>query len=136
MKAALKLAFVAASATKLTGAEMMVATFEAVGLRHWFRYVTGAIEVAAAVLLWVPMLQLIGAVLMHVFILGPALFQLLFWACFRRISPLSTKISLWLEWRRFDGSLTPFISDGRARIQTCPAFAALPSLFQTTTPSP
>ncbi len=38
----------------------MVGIFEAVGLRQWFRFVTGAIEVAAAMLLWVPMLQLIG----------------------------------------------------------------------------
>lgn len=82
IKALLALAFVAAGFAKLTGAEMMVATFEAVGVGQWFRYVTGVIEVGAAVLLFVPGLQaiaagiivctMIGAVLTHLFILGPS----------------------------------------------------------------
>jgi hypothetical protein len=35
-------------------AEMMVQTFDAVGVGQWFRYVTGVIEVGSAILLWVP----------------------------------------------------------------------------------
>lgn len=77
------LAFLAAGGAKLLGAAMMVATFEAVGIGQWFRYVTGAIEVGSAILLWVPGAQaigagllvctMIGAVLAHIFILGPSL---------------------------------------------------------------
>ncbi len=50
----LTLAFAAAGIAKLLGVEMMVHTFDAVGVGQWFRYVTGAIELGSAVLLWVP----------------------------------------------------------------------------------
>ncbi|MDG1432262.1 MAG: DoxX family protein [Paracoccaceae bacterium] len=82
IKAFLTLAFLAAGGAKLAGAEMMVQTFDAVGLGQWFRYVTGAIEVAGAILLWVPSAiglaaglltaTMVGAVLAHTFILGPS----------------------------------------------------------------
>lgn len=82
IKALLTLAFGAAGAAKLAGVEMMVGTFDAIGWGQWFRYVTGAIEVGAAVLLWVPGRQAIGAflltatmicaVLFHVLLLGPS----------------------------------------------------------------
>jgi putative oxidoreductase len=75
------LAFLAAGTAKLMGVEMMVATFDAVGVGQWFRYVTGTIEIVSAILLWVPGLQLIGAgllvctmigaVLAHIFLIGP-----------------------------------------------------------------
>lgn len=82
IKVILSAAFAAAGAAKLAGAEMMVQTFDAVGVGQWFRYVTGIIEVGGAVLLWIPGRQfiasllllctMIGAVLAHVFILGPS----------------------------------------------------------------
>lgn len=82
LRGLLTLAFVAAGLAKLAGAEMMVATFEAVGVGQWFRYVTGLIEVAAPILLWLPGKQvagaavlgatMVGAVLAHLFILGPS----------------------------------------------------------------
>lgn len=82
VKALLTLAFVAAGAAKLAGAGMMVATFDAIGWGQWFRYLTGAIEVGGAVLLWVPGLAFLGAgllactmaaaVLFHLFVLGPS----------------------------------------------------------------
>jgi len=53
IKALLTVAFVAAGSAKLLGAEMMVQTFEAVGVGQWFRYVTGIIEIGGAALLWV-----------------------------------------------------------------------------------
>ena len=53
VKAALTLVFVMTGTAKLLGADMMVTTFEAVGIGQWFRYVTSAIKVAAAALLWV-----------------------------------------------------------------------------------
>ena len=83
VKVLLTLAFVAAGFAKLSGAEMMVQTFEAVGVGQWFRYVTGIIEIGAPILLWVKGRQwigaglltatMIGAVLAHIFILGPSL---------------------------------------------------------------
>lgn len=82
IKALLTLAFVAAGFAKLSGVEMMVATYDALGVGQWFRYVTGIIEIGAAALLWVRGMQaigagllvctMIGAVLAHVLILGPS----------------------------------------------------------------
>lgn len=75
-------AFLAAGLAKLAGVEMMVGTFEAIGVGQWFRYVTGLIEVGSVILLWVPGLQfigaallvctMIGAVLAHLLLLGPS----------------------------------------------------------------
>jgi len=74
------LAFLAAGIAKLAGAAMMVGTFDAIGVGQWFRYVTGAIEVGAAILLFVPGKQawgagllvctMIGASLAHIMVLG------------------------------------------------------------------
>ena len=82
LKVVAGLAFLAAGTAKLLGAEMMVGTFEAVGVGQWFRYLTGVIEVGSAVLLFVPGKQafgagllvctMIGATLAHLFILGPS----------------------------------------------------------------
>lgn len=82
LRALLTAAFVAAGFAKLSGVEMMVATYDAIGVGQWFRYVTGIIEVGGAVLLWLPGLQvvgagllgatMVGAVLTHVLILGPS----------------------------------------------------------------
>lgn len=76
------LAFLAAGSAKLLGVEMMVGTFEAIGVGQWFRYLTGVIEVGSAILLFVPGKQaigagllvctMIGATLAHLFILGPS----------------------------------------------------------------
>jgi putative oxidoreductase len=78
------LAFAAAGLAKLAGVEMMVGTFEAIGIGQWFRYLTGVIEVVSAILLFIPGKQaygagllvctMIGAVLAHLFILGPSPF--------------------------------------------------------------
>ena len=83
IKALISLAFLGAGIAKLAGVPDMVAVYEMVGLGQWFRYVTGAIEIGAVVLLWVPGRQwigagllvctMIGAVLTHVFILGPSM---------------------------------------------------------------
>ena len=77
----LALAFFAAGSAKLAGVEMMVATYETIGVGQWFRYLTGIIEVGSAVLLFTPGKQawgaallvctMIGAVLAHLLILGP-----------------------------------------------------------------
>jgi putative oxidoreductase len=82
LRALLTLAFVGAGLAKLAGAEMMVATYDAIGFGQWFRYVTGIIEVGGAALLWLPRRQvlaasvlggtMVGAVLAHLFLLGAA----------------------------------------------------------------
>ena len=78
----LTLAFGAAGFAKLSGADMMVGTFDQIGWGQWFRYLTGVIEIGGAVLLWIPRRQLIGAglllctmvcaVLFHLLVLGPS----------------------------------------------------------------
>lgn len=82
LRVLLTLAFVGAGLAKLAGAEMMIATYDAIGVGQWFRYVTGIIEVGGALLLWLPRRQvlaaallggtMVGAVLAHIFILGAA----------------------------------------------------------------
>lgn len=82
IKGLVTLAFLAAGIAKLAGVEMMVGTFDAIGVGQWFRYLTGIIEVGAAILLWVSGRQAIGAALLvatmigatlaHFLILGPS----------------------------------------------------------------
>ncbi|MBT8455187.1 MAG: DoxX family protein [Rhodobacteraceae bacterium] len=82
LRALLTLAFGAAGTAKLFGVPDMVAVFDAIGWGQWFRYLTGVIEVAAAILLWVPgrqalaaaalVVTMIGAVIAHLAILGPS----------------------------------------------------------------
>ncbi|WP_439137628.1 DoxX family protein [Roseicyclus sp.] len=82
IKAVLSCAFLAAGGAKLYGVEMMVGTFEMIGLGQWFRYLTGVIEVGAAALLWVPGLRaigagallvtMVGAIIAHLAVLGPS----------------------------------------------------------------
>ena len=72
--------FLLAGASKLLGAPAMVQQFNAIGVGQWFRYLTGTIEVAAALLLLMPSLAFVGAVLLvptmagaivaHLFVIG------------------------------------------------------------------
>jgi uncharacterized membrane protein YphA (DoxX/SURF4 family) len=82
LRVILTFAFLAAGVTKIIGVEMMVKTFDHIGLGQWLRYLTGFVEVLGAILLWTPNRQalgaltltvtMIGAVLTHIFILGPS----------------------------------------------------------------
>lgn len=82
LRALLTLAFVGAGGAKLFGVEMMVATYETIGLGQWFRYLTAIVEIGGAILLWLPNRQalgsallgatMVGAVLTHWFIIGPS----------------------------------------------------------------
>ena len=47
LKGLVALAFAAAGLAKLAGVDMMVATFDAIGVGQWFRYVTGIIELGS-----------------------------------------------------------------------------------------
>ena len=81
-KALLTLAFLGAGFAKLSGQDMMIATYDAIGVGQWFRYVTGVIEVGGAIALWVKGFTgwaaailgatMVGAVLAHLLILGPS----------------------------------------------------------------
>ncbi len=83
IRAVLTLAFAAAGLAKLAGVPMMVATFDAVGVGQWFRYVTGIIEVGSAILLWVPgftayaagllLCTMVGALIAHFTVLLPTM---------------------------------------------------------------
>ena len=65
---------------KLSGDAQLVGLFEAIGIGQWFRYLTGTLEVAGAVLLLVPRTSGLGALMLagvmlcavvtHVFIVG------------------------------------------------------------------
>jgi uncharacterized membrane protein YphA (DoxX/SURF4 family) len=63
-------AFLGAGGSKLAGAPMMVEVFQKVGLGQWFRYLTGVLEIIAAVLLIVPRTSGLGALLLVPIMIG------------------------------------------------------------------
>jgi putative oxidoreductase len=77
--------FLISALAKLSGDDQVMQTFAAISIREWFRYVTGLIEFASAILLLIPPLSgigalllvpiMIGGILTHFFIIGgsPAL---------------------------------------------------------------
>ena len=95
--------FIMAGWPKFAGAPLMVQTFDAIGMGQWFRYLTGAIEMASAVALLVPSVALygavalavtmVGAVATHVFLLGgsPAVAATLL---------VATSVIAWARWSR------------------------------------
>lgn len=72
--------FLMAGVFKLYGPQPVIAMFDIIGLGQWFRYLTGALEVAGAVALLIPRLSgagallmvcvMIGAVFTHLFVIG------------------------------------------------------------------
>ena len=64
------MAFLATATYKLSGAPMIVAEFETIGLGQWFRYFTGLPEVLRAVALLATVM--VGALIAHAAILGMA----------------------------------------------------------------
>ncbi|RAR77844.1 DoxX-like protein [Paracidovorax anthurii] len=60
----LALAFGAAGIAKLAGVPQMVQVFDAIGFGTWFRYLTGAVEIAGAALLLVPATGFLGGLLL------------------------------------------------------------------------
>jgi len=67
---ALATMFLAAGGSKLAGAPAMIDLFAAIGFGQWFRYVTGVIEIIAAVALLIPSAAPLGAVLLVATMLG------------------------------------------------------------------
>jgi len=72
--------FLMAGFSKLSGNEQMVGMFDTIGVGQWFRYLTGALEVAGGILLLIPRTSglgalilagvMVGAVITHLFIIG------------------------------------------------------------------
>jgi putative oxidoreductase len=72
--------FLFSGGLKLAGADALVQLFDAIGIGQWFRYLTGSIEVIAALLLLTSRFAVFGALLLiptmigaiatHVFIVG------------------------------------------------------------------
>jgi len=72
--------FIMGGWSKVVGFPEMVGLFDAIGFGQWFRYVTGLLEVAGGVLLFIPGVAAVGAVLLagimvgavltHVFLIG------------------------------------------------------------------
>ena len=65
LRALLTLVFLGAGGAKLAGVEMMIETYNTIGLGQWSRYLTGIIEVGGVVLLWLPNRQVAGASWCH-----------------------------------------------------------------------
>jgi uncharacterized membrane protein YphA (DoxX/SURF4 family) len=76
----LALIFLSEGAAKFADSRMWVRIFDQIGFGQWFRYFTGAVEVAGAVLLLIPASRMwgalllactmCGALLVHVFVMG------------------------------------------------------------------
>jgi hypothetical protein len=72
--------FLIAGTSKLAGARTHVETFENLGVGQWLRYVTGSVEVIAAILIMIPRTVVLGAALLtatmiaatatHLFLIG------------------------------------------------------------------
>jgi len=69
---ALGVIFLFSGGSKLVGAPAMVNLFAAIGWGQWFRYVTGAIEVGAAIALMIPSAAPFGAILLVATMIGAA----------------------------------------------------------------
>jgi putative oxidoreductase len=76
LRIVLGLAFLAAGASKLTGAPAMVAMFAKIGFGQWFRILTGLLEVAGAIGLFVPRFAVYAASMLGVVMVGAIGFHL------------------------------------------------------------
>jgi uncharacterized membrane protein YphA (DoxX/SURF4 family) len=70
------LAFLAAGGSKLAGASEMVAMFAKIGFGQWFRILTGLLEVAGAIGLFVPRITVYAASMLGVVMLCAVGFHL------------------------------------------------------------
>ncbi len=62
--------FLQVGSFKLAGVKMMVHEFDMIGVGQWFRYVTGCVEVAGAILLLIPRTATLGGLLLAVTMTG------------------------------------------------------------------
>jgi len=62
--------FLFAGSLKVLGVPLMVQAFATIGLGQWFRYFTGTLEIASALLLFVPALAPFAAMTLAVVMIG------------------------------------------------------------------
>lgn len=96
------LAFLGIGIEKLTGTMGTVPFFEAIGWGQWFRYVSGAMDTAGALLIFVPRWTSIGAFLITCTVgLGTILCftKALFNPTFPLVMTLLSAALVWLAWR-------------------------------------
>lgn len=70
LSALIAFAFLAAGTFKLSGAPEMVENFSNYGLPLWFMYLTGATEIASAILLLIPKTRALGATILSSIMVG------------------------------------------------------------------
>ena len=68
--------FLFASYMKLSGNPMMVEEFNTIGLGQWFRYLTGALELAGGIAILVPSVSVFAAVVLLVVDVGAFITQI------------------------------------------------------------
>ena len=73
----LALAFLMAGGSKLAGVPAMVTLFGQIGVGQWFRYVTGAVELTAGIVLLIPSAAIFGALLLIPTMIGAIIVNLL-----------------------------------------------------------
>jgi putative oxidoreductase len=76
VQALLALTFLNASTAKLMSKPEMVTLFGALGIGQWFRYVTGILELTAAVLIVLPKTKSLGAALLVPIMVGALIVNL------------------------------------------------------------
>jgi putative oxidoreductase len=74
---ALGVVFLITGVTKLLGAQFNVELFRDFGLPAWVMYAVGAVEIAAAVLVWLPRTRFFGALTICGLMMGAAAVHLL-----------------------------------------------------------
>jgi uncharacterized membrane protein YphA (DoxX/SURF4 family) len=70
------LAFIVAGGSKVAGVPAMVALFDKVGVRQWFRYFTGVVELTAGIGLLIPRYAFCAALALVVVMVGAIIAQL------------------------------------------------------------
>jgi putative oxidoreductase len=117
LRVVMGLAFLAAGGSKLAGAPAMVAMFAKIGFGQWFRILTGLLEVAGAIGLFVPRFAVYAASMLGVVMVGAVGFHLTRLGG-NPVPPivllLLAILIVWLSKRRFHGrKCSPSESDIR-----------------------
>ena len=95
---------------------MMVGQFEAIGLGQWFRYLTGGLEIAAAILLLIPRMSGYGALLLVPIMLGAAATHLVVFKNSPAVPLVLLGLAAFIAW---GGSRRPG-QRGRRRVTSSP----------------
>ena len=102
LRALLGLAFLGIGIEKLTGTMGTVPFFDAIGWGQWFRYATGALDVAGALLIFMPRWTSYGALMVTCSVgLGTILCftKALYNPMFPLVMTLLAATLVWLAWR-------------------------------------